>query len=61
MGLNGTAKPRAGQRRGPGMPLGLPAHAHSSELNSLVGHECADRVAHLRTLTFAGEVPGSEW
>jgi len=47
MGLHRTARPRAGQRRGPGKPLGLPAHTLRSELDSLQGHECADRVAHL--------------
>jgi len=60
MGLHGTAGPRAGQRRGPGQPLGLPARTLHSELGSLLGQACADRVAHLGTLSIAGGIAGAQ-
>jgi hypothetical protein len=59
MGLHGTAGPRAGQRRGPGQPLGLPARTLHSELHSLLGQACADRVAHLETFSIAGGIAGA--
>jgi len=60
MGLHETARPCACRRRGPGMPVGQPAHTMRNELGSLQGHECAHRVAHHLTLTIAGGFAGVE-
>jgi hypothetical protein len=60
MGLHGKAWPRAGQRRGLDRHFSLPTRVHKSELGSLPGLECANRVVHLGTFTFAGEIAGIE-
>jgi hypothetical protein len=60
MGLHGKAWPRAGQRRGLDRHFSLPTRVHKSELGPLPGLQCADRVAHLGTFTFAGEIAGDE-